>query len=310
MFFNVAYVIHVFASLKKSAGRNMERTKRFNIIGYLYIALLLAFAADYILISVMNTGDDPMKAAVMAQILFWGAVFVLLSIYVFSSLLTVTNQQLVYELSDLKISLETYIKSIPGGVHHCVVDPEMRVSYVSKGFTDITGYTIEEINELYGGKYTGIIYEEDRELFAAKIEHLLKTMSEVVTTYRVTNKRGELIWVSDSMNAMTDSKGQTHIFAVVLDITAEKANAERDALTGLLNKGAFHAKAREYIKRNHDKGLGLFMIDLNFFKEVNDIYGHQSGDTVLVNTAAYITSSLSQRRDEQNSDFLMRLYNK
>ena len=119
----------------------------------------------------------------MAQIMFWGAVFVFISVYVFRTLLKITKDQYIGELSDLQISLDTYIKSIPGGVHHCVVEPELRVYYVSKGFTDITGYTMEEIDELYNGKYTDFVYEADRSTFVAAIERLLRTMSETVVSY-------------------------------------------------------------------------------------------------------------------------------
>jgi PAS domain S-box-containing protein len=101
----------------------------------------------------------------------------------------------------------------------------LRVYYVSKGFTDITGYTMEKIDELYNGKYTDFVYEADRSTFVAAIERLLRTMSETVVSYRIVSKRGDIIWVSDSMNIVKDSKGNRHIFAVVLDITDEKSSA-------------------------------------------------------------------------------------
>ena len=108
-------------------------------------------------ISLNNNGENSIQLNIMAQIMFWGAVFVFISVYVFRTLLKITKDQYIGELSDLQISLDTYIKSIPGGVHHCVVEPELRVYYVSKGFTDITGYTMEEIDELYNGKYTDFV---------------------------------------------------------------------------------------------------------------------------------------------------------
>ena len=291
MIINVLYVIRVFFILKNSKNSDNLKKKNLNIVGDLYIALLILFVVGYVCISLNNNGENSIQLNIMAQIMFWGAVFVFISVYVFRTLLKITKDQYIGELSDLQISLDTYIKSIPGGVHHCVVEPELRVYYVSKGFTDITGYTMEEIDELYNGKYTDFVYEADRSTFVAAIERLLRTMSETVVSYRIVSKRGDIIWVSDSMNIVKDSKGNRHIFAVVLDITDEKSSAETDALTGILNKGAFNFNVRECMKLHADEHIALFMIDLNYFKEVNDKYGHHSGDTILIKTVEYLKAA-------------------
>lgn len=291
MIINVLYVIRVFFILKNSKNSDNLKKKNLNIVGDLYIALLILFVVGYVCISLNNNGENSIQLNIMAQIMFWGAVFVFISVYVFRTLLKITKDQYIGELSDLQISLDTYIKSIPGGVHHCVVEPELRVYYVSKGFTDITGYTMEEIDELYNGKYTDFVYEADRSTFVAAIERLLRTMSETVVSYRIVSKRGDIIWVSDSMNIVKDSKGNRHIFAVVLDITDEKSSAETDALTGILNKRAFNFNVRECMKLHADEHIALFMIDLNYFKEVNDKYGHHSGDTILIKTVEYLKAA-------------------
>ena len=182
---------------------------------------------------------------------------------------------------------------MPGGVHHCQVDPELKVTYVSPGFTDITGYRFEDINRISNGKYTGIIMEEDQQRFVDAIHQLLDTETEVTVTYRVLKPEGTVIWVSDSMNIIKDSKGNRHIFAVVLDITKDHMKAIKDSLTGLLNAGTFHSRVAEYMHLHPDSFVGLFMIDLNDFKSVNDIYGHQIGDVILKKVAEYLTSIFS-----------------
>jgi len=67
--------------------------------------------------------------------------------------------------------------------------------------------------------------------------------------------------------------------------------AMTDSLTGILNRGAVIIRAEEELSRLSrqplraaNKGLGLIMIDLDYFKEVNDNYGHQAGDEVLRET--------------------------
>jgi diguanylate cyclase (GGDEF)-like protein len=59
--------------------------------------------------------------------------------------------------------------------------------------------------------------------------------------------------------------------------------AHTDALTGLRNYRAFHETLRTEMHRSQRYGrpLGLIMLDVDSFKELNDRYGHQAGDTAL-----------------------------
>lgn len=59
--------------------------------------------------------------------------------------------------------------------------------------------------------------------------------------------------------------------------------ASTDALTGLANRHAFMTRAEQELARAKRYGgeLSLLMADIDFFKKVNDTYGHQAGDIVL-----------------------------
>jgi diguanylate cyclase (GGDEF)-like protein/putative nucleotidyltransferase with HDIG domain len=60
-----------------------------------------------------------------------------------------------------------------------------------------------------------------------------------------------------------------------------------DPLTGLLNRRGFFAQARRCIDtaRKNDSEISVMMVDIDLFKSVNDIYGHQIGDRVIQNVA-------------------------
>jgi diguanylate cyclase (GGDEF)-like protein len=68
--------------------------------------------------------------------------------------------------------------------------------------------------------------------------------------------------------------------------------ASLDALTGLLNRRSFEQEATRMLARAARSGetVALMMIDVDFFKAVNDVYGHQAGDEVLCRGAALMTS--------------------
>jgi two-component system chemotaxis response regulator CheY len=67
-----------------------------------------------------------------------------------------------------------------------------------------------------------------------------------------------------------------------------------DALTGVLNRRAFMEKLETEINRAHrkDRSLSIVMIDIDFFKKVNDTYGHQMGDVVLQRFSEHLSSRL------------------
>ena len=70
--------------------------------------------------------------------------------------------------------------------------------------------------------------------------------------------------------------------------------AATDHLTGVLNRRAFDEKATKEIQRaiRYQRPLAVILLDLDHFKEVNDQYGHQCGDRVLVELANLIQPCL------------------
>jgi diguanylate cyclase (GGDEF)-like protein len=70
--------------------------------------------------------------------------------------------------------------------------------------------------------------------------------------------------------------------------------ARTDALTGLLNHGAMQVRVREEIARARRDGtpLSFVIIDLDDFKRVNDVRGHQAGDDLLRQVAAVLHGEL------------------
>lgn len=75
---------------------------------------------------------------------------------------------------------------------------------------------------------------------------------------------------------------------------AFEAEATHDALTGLANRKLFYDRLRQALlraRRNKTK-LGVLFVDLDNFKTVNDLYGHQIGDALLVEVARRLRGSV------------------
>jgi diguanylate cyclase (GGDEF)-like protein len=73
-----------------------------------------------------------------------------------------------------------------------------------------------------------------------------------------------------------------------------RRQATHDALTGILNRGAIMERViAEMARADRDsEPLCLAMVDLDYFKRVNDTYGHSAGDTVLYETASRMSAVL------------------
>ncbi len=78
-----------------------------------------------------------------------------------------------------------------------------------------------------------------------------------------------------------------------------KDMAARDALTGLMNRGALRDAMRtEKIRANRQKtNIGVLMMDIDHFKKVNDTYGHPVGDEVIKGIANVISGEIRKEID-------------
>jgi len=82
------------------------------------------------------------------------------------------------------------------------------------------------------------------------------------------------------------------------DLSARVRAAERDHLTGLLNRGFLDERLGELIAELDSRSMPIsaIMLDLDHFKAVNDTYGHLIGDEVLQRTAEAIQGRLDRNQ--------------
>ncbi|MEN3793698.1 GGDEF domain-containing protein [Fulvimarina sp. MAC3] len=80
---------------------------------------------------------------------------------------------------------------------------------------------------------------------------------------------------------------------------ALRQRANTDALTGLGNRSYLYGRLEEELARNLRSGTpcGILLLDLDFFKTINDTYGHEAGDDALQLVSAILTQNLRLNDD-------------
>lgn len=119
---------------------------------------------------------------------------------------------------------------------------------------------------------------------AALAQAVLVVSSTQVITYAAPQLPAANIisWAGASLNILV---GNWILFLLImLRLVADlRVAAERDPLTGLLNRRGFRLHIDVLLRRTRGSGcaVGLLILDIDYFKEINDSHGHDTGDRVL-----------------------------
>ncbi len=203
-----------------------------------------------------------------------------------SSEINHANDLPVSLLADLVIAVTDFVGTVSATGEFLFLNPAGRKLLEIPLDEDIRGLSVLPYNE----RPTEEIQQEmDRVIMARK--------HDWSGTNVFVSRSGKRIPMSQSVvGHITD--GVRCYSTIARDITEQiKAEqdlrwaAERDSLTGLLNRSAF----RTQVEQQQDRAAELVVLELENFKQVNDTYGHHVGDQVLQRAAWVLTDSLGER---------------
>ncbi|MDD1621581.1 MAG: EAL domain-containing protein, partial [Methylococcaceae bacterium] len=173
-----------------------------------------------------------------------------------------------------------------------VTDADDIILAVNPAFTDMTGYSADEVI----GKTPDILHSgEHDEAFYQAMWQAINNTGTWHGEIKNRRKNGELYVEELTINTIFNADGQPQRrVALFSDITQRKQSEEQiwwqanfDPLTSLPNRRMFRDRLEMEIKKAHRMGqsFALLFIDLDRFKEVNDTLGHEMGDHLLKETA-------------------------
>ncbi len=141
-------------------------------------------------------------------------------------------------------------------------------------------------------------HPDDRKTLETILESILSGAPYAECEVRVKRRDGVFLWCRMRATQQFEASGTViKAIGIISDIDEEKRRsqhllekAERDALTGLYNKGTVQALIAEYLaSRRKDSADALLIIDIDNFKRVNDTEGHLFGDKFLVHAAGCLS---------------------
>ncbi len=188
---------------------------------------------------------------------------------------------------------ETYRTAVDAAAIFSETDLDGRITYVNDPFCAISGYSREEL-----------LGADHRILNSGQHEpQVFREMWRTLTSGQVWKgelcnraKDGSLYWVDSTIVPLFDrDTGQVRKYASIrFDVTHKRQllhtlqwRVGHDMLTGLPNRSCLGELLDEALQRARatKARLAVCMLDLDGFKAVNDGYGHDSGDLLLVEVA-------------------------
>jgi diguanylate cyclase (GGDEF)-like protein/PAS domain S-box-containing protein len=171
----------------------------------------------------------------------------------------------------------------------CTLDLDGRIVALNEAWADSLGYSRDD---LVGTPLRKLVHPDESGRIVAAIASLAEPSALGDLEVRLAARDGS--WRFLTWRARSDGE---RIYAVARDDSELRAvEAERnelnervrriiqhDELTGLLNRSAWHMRLKHELMRaeRSQTPLGVVLIDIDGFKEVNEAQGHQEGDRVL-----------------------------
>lgn len=175
---------------------------------------------------------------------------------------------------------------------------------LSKGFNAMIGYKDIEVDTL--NKLLSFVHTEDVEQTRYKYTTALESLDIFDHQFRMITAEGDVKWVHFRAKIKRDKDNKpTRIAGSIHDITEHmtyqnyiQRMAYIDNLTGINNRNQMLIHLEDsfsYLKEHHNKKLSVILLNLDNYKDINDLYGHHLGDQILTSIALRLNSISDDR---------------
>ena len=208
------------------------------------------------------------------------------------------EKKLQEQVNEQSYLLETMLNNIDAHIY--VKDCERNFLYVNNRVAELFGDTAENI---IGKKDTDILPVEIAEHFYQSDKQVFETNQKQVieeTTHRENGEASHYISTKVPFNRPDKLPALIGFSSDVTELFKLKEEfmqlANTDPLTNLYNRRFFTEQAEKEYQRakRYSLSMTLISIDIDYFKSINDKFGHPAGDQVLIEIAKQLKTSLRQ----------------
>ena len=180
-----------------------------------------------------------------------------------------------------------------------VLDPQGKIIYASPAIEKILGYPVRK---MIGKPFYTTIHSDDMEKARNEFKEMLKTKKYIQINLRRIHQDGHYIWLNTDFVPVLNPEGEVEkIVAISNDITELRKKEKKlakmaysDHLTGLPNRRKFMECLQQaiYTSERTGKVTALMVLDCDKFKQINDNFGHDTGDEVIKEFAKRVRTSI------------------
>ena len=200
--------------------------------------------------------------------------------------------------------LQDYINIVNQNVIISSTNIQGVITEVSEAFCEISGY---KKDELIGKSHNIVRHPNTPDSFYKEMWNTLLSKKKWRGEIRNLANNGDIYWTYAIITPILKNNEIIGFTSIKSDITNKKHIEElsiTDELTKIYNRRFFNIKIEEEINRakRDKKELCLIILDIDFFKQYNDTYGHQEGDFVIKSVA-----NVLKKRTNRAGDFAFRV---
>lgn len=188
----------------------------------------------------------------------------------------------------------------------------MKFSYIGPQIEPLLGWSQDSWVSVED--WAARMHPEDRERVVNFCVSQSKSGIDHEADYRALTKDKGYVWIRDVVHVMRNAAGEVEsLVGFMFDISERKKTEEqllalqqelqalsfKDGLTGIANRRQFDASLeKEWAQASRDRTpLSLLMLDVDLFKQYNDLYGHLQGDACLITIARALGQAAVRPRD-------------